>query len=76
MVMVIFVMGICLGAMIVLVGLSVVVSVLTRRPTQDTQARPKQPYDDTIVYFHHESEQSLHAFLERLTHPSKKGNPS
>ena len=76
MITLIFMMGICLGALSVLVGLSVVVSLLTRRPTQDTQAGPKQPYDDVIARLHRESEQSLHAFRERLNPSNQKGKGS
>jgi hypothetical protein len=76
MLMVIFLMGLCLGGLVVLVGLSVIISRLTRSTTKEPQTNPKHAYDDIIARFHQDSAQSLSAFCERLNQANQKGNHS
>lgn len=76
MLMVIFSIGICLGALLVVVGLSVLISLLTRRSSQAPRPGPKHAYDDIIARFSQDSEQSLKAFCEQLTQANQKGNHS
>jgi hypothetical protein len=71
MTMLIFLIGLCLGGVVTLVGVIIVVSVLTTTAPKDRHMALKQPYDDVINRFDAELSQTLQAFLYRLNQPQR-----
>jgi hypothetical protein len=73
MAVVLFILGVCLGALLTLVGVGVVVVLVTRRPPR-TQPTIAPTYEEIITDFQAQSDALVADFLDLLTHASKKGS--